>query len=140
MVAEADALPDSEEVVVRYLTEALDEVATVGLIVPPGDDISSLLPFVRVARRGGPGDHRARIDFPVIDIDVWDTTNARANAIGGLVRGLVAAMRWHRDDVAHAIVTRVEESAGPQRLPEEVPQLVRIGFSVGLTVRSLPGG
>lgn len=138
MVSEADPLPDSELLVVRYLSEALDGVATVGLVVPAGDDISELLPFVRVARRGGPGDHRSRSDFPVFDFDVWDRTNTLANAIGGLTRGLVAAMRWHRDDEVHAIVTKVEESVGPQRLPEEDPNLVRLGFSAGLTVRSLP--
>jgi hypothetical protein len=48
----------------------------------------------------------------------------------------MAAMRWHRDNTLGAIITKVSESTGPQRLPEENPQIVRLGFTVGLTVRS----
>jgi hypothetical protein len=129
-------LADVELLLTKYLTAELADTATVGLVAPVGNDILPFLPFVRVARRGGPRDHLTRIDRPSIDIDVWDTTNGKVNEIGELAAGLVAASLGLTDPDLRCSITRVEVG-GPQRLPEEDPKIVRLGFAVGLTVRSL---
>lgn len=133
------SLPDTELLVVNYLREQLDGVAEVGLAVPGDEDIFDRVPFVRVTRTSGPGRHRERLDSPVVDIDVWDTSNAAVNATGGLVRALMSAIRGYHDTDLNSVVTQAAETVGPQRLPEDNPQLVRLGFTVGLTVRPLPG-
>lgn len=135
-MTELVALPDSELVVVRYLSAS--GVAHVGLTVPAADVLAGFLPFVRVARRAGLGRHRERIDNPVIDIDVWATTNADVNDAVVLVRALMAAIPWYRDEILRVVVTTSSEITGPQRLPEDDPRLERSGLTVGLTVRPLP--
>jgi hypothetical protein len=129
-------LPDVELILTTYLRAAIDPSwsATVGLTVPTDDDIFASLPFARVARFAGPGDHLTRFDRPVVDIDVWHTTNELVNAFGRHVRGVMAAARGLVGDGYR--ITRVAESTGPQRLPEDNPQLVRLGFAVALTVRA----
>ena len=136
-MADLVRLADVEHLVTRYLATELGGVAHVGLIAPVGRDIVGHLPFVRVARRGGLADHLTRFDRPVLDIDIWHTTNQAVNSLGSLVRALMAAARGLTDLDLGCSITSTTEVTGPQRLPEEDPSLVRLGFAVGLTVRSL---
>ena len=135
-MADLVLLVDVEKLLVKFLAQELDDRATVGLVVPVGSDILPLLPFVRVARRGGPRDHLTRFDRPSLDIDVWAATNEAVNEAGELVAGLLATARGLTDIDLGCTVAQVN-IGGAQRLPEEDPKIVRLGFAVGLTVRSL---
>jgi hypothetical protein len=129
-------LPDVEELVCNYLRSVLPALH-VGLVVPADDSIADVLPFVRVTRQAGLGLHIDRFDLPVVDIDVWHSSRQGVNETGQQVRAVMAAMQWYRDEATASVVTATSEVTGPQRLPEEDPQLYRLGFTVGLTVRAL---
>lgn len=131
-------LVDVELLLVNYLNLVLDGDMYVGLVVPADEQILAKLPFVRVARRFGLANHLAGADFPVLDIDVWAATNTAVNAAGAIVRKHLAQMRWYVDAETGAVISFTTEVTGPQRLPEDDPQLVRYGFTVALTVHTPP--
>jgi hypothetical protein len=127
------AFPDVELLLIRWLTQQLDDDAYVCSIGPPGDEFRDRLPLVRITRRGGPRLIRQQLDQPALDIDVWHTDLAALNALVERVRDLVEVLRGVATD--HGTVTEVIERVGPQRLPEDDPLMLRAGFSVSLITR-----
>lgn len=131
----AVVLADVELVVSGHLSDVLAGDAHVCTVYP--EDGAGDLPVVRVVRRGGTWLHRKVLDDATVDVDIWHADLAALNGLTARVRAEVEDMQGR--SFPGAFITRTSEVVGPQRLPEDDPQLLRAGFTVGLLVRPLPG-
>ena len=127
------AFPDVELLLIRWLTQQLDDDAYVCSVGPAGEEFRQRLPLVRITRRGGPWLVRQQLDQPVIDVDVWHVDLESLGALTERVRELIEALRGIT--TSYGTVTDVVERVGPQRLPEDDPLILRAGFSVSMITR-----
>lgn len=132
---EVVVFPDAELMLVRHLADVLGTGVYVCTAVPPDDEIRAYLPVVRVLRVGGGWTIRKQLDQALVDIDVWHTQLKPLNDLVAQVRAEVEAMQGLVDPAVGGVVTQTTEVVGPRRLPEEDPQLIRAGFTVGLLLR-----
>lgn len=126
--------PDVELLLTRHLTAALDGIY-VCTSLPPDDELRGLLPAVRVMRSGGGWTIRKQLDDAVIDVDVWHTQLQPLNDLIARLRAEIEDMRGLYDAALGVAITETTEVAGPRRLPEDDPLLIRAGFTVSLLSR-----
>lgn len=136
-MTEVVVFPDVELMLVRHLATVLGSDAYVCTSVPPDDQLQDHLPVVRVMRTGGGWTIRKQLDSATVDIDVWGTQLQPLNNLVARLRAEIEAMRGYLDDTLSGAVTETTEIAGPRRLPEEDPLLIRAGFTVSLLVRPI---
>lgn len=76
------------------------------------DDLQDRFPFVRVARGGGGGTRRE--DFPVLDVDVFDSTRQSAYDLSEAIRERLLGVPLI---LAGLRIDSVETEVAPRRLP-----------------------
>lgn len=131
MAAEVILFPDTEALLVDYLTGALPAR---GFPVPVAVSIPVTRPtaFVVVPRRGGTRRNLVT-DQATIGVECYAKTAQAAHDLARMTRGLIHALRGKV--VGGVVVQRVQEYAGPANLPDTVSTHSRYVFTVALDVR-----
>ncbi|MPZ66168.1 MAG: hypothetical protein GEU83_11855 [Pseudonocardiaceae bacterium] len=128
---EVIAFPDTEDLLVDYLTEQLPrygDTATAHVQIPnPRRDR-----FVVVPRVGGPVRNLV-VDEPTIGVECWAATPVQAFGLARLVRGLLHALPGHT--VAGVPFYSYSEFTGPTNLPDPESGQARYILTAALTVR-----
>lgn len=88
------------------------------------------LPTVQVQVVGG-GDDGLRLDRPLVDIDVYDSTRAGAIALSATIRGLLAE-QLRGSKTTHAVFGAIDLIARPAQRPYENTGLRRVGATYQL--------
>lgn len=129
--------PDAELVARSYLQEVLGETVTVLTDLPPEDVFQECLPtgIVRCVRIGGTSRIRWNLDEPTIDIDVYSPSLSSTNQLVADIRAAIESMPTFANE--SMAVTGSFEVSGPNRRPEENPNVHRVGFTIGLRLRPL---
>ncbi|MEE4540991.1 hypothetical protein V2S66_03285 [Streptomyces sp. V4-01] len=133
------ALPDVEALIVHYLTGAVDGLY-VCTVRPDGTAFTALLPLAQITRVGGPRtiptwNGRYVAEDARVSVDVYATSREAANASVGTVRLALESLRGRVTQ--QGTVSRTWEETGPTARPEEPnTNVVRIGWTAGLTIRS----
>ena len=117
--------PDAVAVLVGYLNA--------NITPPVHGTIPASRPaeFVHVHRLGGPRRDRVT-DLPLLSVDCWADTEARADAMAQECRAWVDNLRG---SIASTVVQRVGETGGPVSLPDPSSLTPRVVFSVELALR-----
>ena len=87
--------------------------------------------FVLLRRNGGPAANRV-VDRPLITVDAWAASSARAAELVELVRGVFLG-----EGTTIPRVRGVTEISGPYNNPDDESGSPRYRFSVQLTVRAV---
>jgi len=130
-MAEAIAFPDVEALFQSYLTAELGnrgDTATVHTAVPNPRPNR----FVLVPRLGGQRRNTV-VDDATIGVECWAATNGQAQALAQLVRALIHAAQG--TTLAGVQIYRVQEFAGPARLPDPESHQARYVLTVSVSVR-----
>lgn len=130
-MAEVIAFPDVEGLFQSYLTTELGargDSASVHTAIPnPRPDR-----FVIVPRLGGQR-RNVVVDDATIGVECWAATNGQAHDLAQLVRALIHAAQG--TTVGGVQVYRVQEFAGPARLPDPESHQARYVLTVSVSVR-----
>lgn len=131
--------PDIEPIVVGYLLDRVPAVWSC-LELPPVAEFNDRLPVAQCTRIGGTAasrtwSHGWLMDAPTIDVDVYGTSREQANTVLAQVRAALLGVAGTVRDGAGFVSVR--EVAGPTLRPDASQNIVRLGFTVSLTVRAL---
>lgn len=100
---------DIQQFLIWYLA-TLDGITETGTLLPPADDFTpDRMPFVSIRRSGGPDDDIT--DFPNVEIQVFASTDADAQAASEIVRQGIRALRFAR--WGNVAVDRTRTLVGP---------------------------
>jgi hypothetical protein len=114
-------------VVVAQLLSAITALNRVGIATP--DDLTGLMPFIRVTRAGGPRD---RInDYARLAVDVFDNDYARGS---GTAEDVATFLEPGQLRYGAVLIDRVTCDNAPQELPPWAPGIFR--FEATYTVVS----
>lgn len=135
---EAILFPDAEAVAIEWLRQDLVDHGTPMVVADTVPDPRKPA-FVTVRRTGGPRRDLVT-DMPSLTFDCWAEKASEASALANLVRALVGAWRGRSAD--GTTVYRVDEFAGPSKLPDPASKQSRYTFtaSVAMRGRSVPTG
>jgi hypothetical protein len=114
-------------VTVARLLATLTAPDRVGVATP--DDLTGLMPFIRVTRSGGPRDRVS--DYARLAVDVFDTDYSRGFA---LAEDIAAFLEVGRLRYGAVLIDRVTCDNAPQELPPWAPGIFR--FEATYTVVS----
>lgn len=121
------SFPDGEAAILDTVA-AEPGVADSGTETPP--DLQDRLPFVRVARVGGPDN--VIDDYPLVDVDVFAATRAVAAPLAERLRQRLLAGP-HRTPAG--VIDRVRTTSGPVQLPWADPGIRRFGATYRAAMR-----
>lgn len=113
----APRFPDVHRLLLAVLEDLAGGEGHLGTQTPA--DLAARLPFIRVARIGGPSDRIS--DYARVAIDVFGATYAEAEALAALVHELLTGTRLR---AGGAVVDRVGVDQAPVELPWS-PQIRR---------------
>ncbi|MFI6510135.1 hypothetical protein ACIBCT_21225 [Streptosporangium sp. NPDC050855] len=119
---------DIEAVLIAWLEASVDVSAS----TETPSDLDSQLPWVQVVRTGG-GYDGFRRDQPTVDVAVFAASGPAAFALASQIQ-----YRLHEEFASHApvgaVISRVETSTGPHRVPYDNPGMRRYEASYRFVV------
>jgi hypothetical protein len=113
--------------VVAQLLATLTAPGRVGVATP--DDLTGLMPFIRVTRSGGPRDRLT--DYARLAVDVFDSDYSRGADLAEDIAAYLEPGRLHQDAV---VIDRVVVDSAPQEVAPWAPGIYR--FEAAFTVTS----
>ena len=121
------SFPDIQRVLVT-LARTVEGVAAAGTETPA--DLQQRLPFVRVARIGGP--RTSTLDSPTVDVDVFASTYAVGQSLAGRVSDLFLSAPHV---AGGALIDTAASITGPVEVPWADPGVRRFLATYRFTLR-----
>lgn len=113
--------------VLAHILAAVAAPERVGVATP--DELTGLMPFIRVTRSGGPRDRLS--DFARLNVDVFDSDYGRGFGLAEDIAAYLEPARLHQGSV---VIDRVAVDSAPQEVAPWAPGIFR--FEASYTVVS----